>query len=140
MTPTDEEIVYETKWSSINALFDTEAEAIADKVAFIEDALTRPSLYITASSVTQAGDDAWMCGNSKLTDHEILSGNFAGYYSVSSQYNSIASVGVEAEFDDTALQRQETNCLALVDHNVTLLVAVAAPVRWAVTIGSRSSH
>lgn len=112
MTPTDEEIVYETKWSSINALFDTEAEAIADKVAFIEDALTRPSLYITASSVTQAGDDAWMCGNSKLTDHEILSGNFAGYYSVSSQYNSIASVGVEAEFLHYFIDLYEANFIS----------------------------
>lgn len=112
MTPTNEEIVYETKWSSINGLFDTEAEAIADKVAFIEDALTRPSLYITASPVTQAGDDAWVCGNPKLTDHEILSGNFAGYYSVSSQYNSIASVGVEAEFLHYFIDLYEANFLS----------------------------
>lgn len=112
MATTNEEIVYETKWASINALFDTEAEAIADKVAFIEDALTRPSMYITTSSVTPAGNDAWMCGNPKLTDSEILSGDFAGYYSVSSHYNSIASVGVEAEFLHYFIDLYEANFIS----------------------------
>jgi len=124
MTITNDEIVYETKWASVNSLFDTEAEAIADRATFIDDALTRPSVYVTASAVTLSGDDHWMCGNPKLTDSEILSGNFTGYYNVSSQYNSIASVGVEAEFLPYFIDLYESSYTAWVPEVVEVQIPI----------------
>ena len=124
MTTTNEEIVYETKWCSPRGLFDTEAEAIVDRAAVIEDALTRPSVYATTSPVTPAGNDAWMCGNPKLTDSEILSSTFTGYYSVSSQYNSIASVGVEAEFLPYFIDLYESSYVASVPEVEEILLPV----------------
>lgn len=124
MITENEEIVYETKWTSTGGLFDTEAEAIADRAAFIEDALTRPSVYVTTSSVTKVGNNAWMSGNPKLTDSEILSGNFTGYYSVTSQYKSITSVGVEAEFLPYFIDMYEANYLAAIPPVSEILVPV----------------
>lgn len=85
------------KWRGAFSLFDTEEEAIAHRSSFVSDALTRPSVYVTAMPVTSAGEGAWTCGGEKLTDAELLSGSFEGFYNLSSQYNSFSSVGVEAE-------------------------------------------
>ena len=114
MTSPVNETTNVVKWQGAFSLFDTEAEAIAHRASFVSDALTRPSAYVTAVPVTLVGDDAWACGGESLTDAELLSGNFSGFYNVSSQYNSSSSIGLEAEYLPSFMDLYEADFLETV--------------------------
>ncbi len=86
-----------TQWQGAWSLFATEAEAQTRYDEYIAQVRQTPSRYATIIPITKAGENTWVNGeHGPLTDAEILEGNFTGYYSVTSQFSSETSVGVEA--------------------------------------------
>jgi len=104
-----------TQWQGAWSLFETEAEAVARYNEYIALVRQTPSRYATIIPITKAGENTWVSGeHAPLTDAEILEGNFTGYYSVTSQFSSETSVGVEAAQIPDMITQYENIFIAMV--------------------------